>query len=658
MIPMHIYFKLFNNIKSPHEANELARLEILGLFGEVEPVGNLINEFLDQPLRSFADASFPNRNDGVRVVDCFTHELPYGRIQAYKGKLPRIQSISRLIRRLGYTREIFVLQESNEPEIDVRQLFPESVIGMNAQYVVREGLTLYRFITHQYFLEKSEYISKLSRNEEEIDANVGRLFEYLADKLYRIPATATMRVGRRLEDYFAIREEPSLYLTHYMHPYKGKFHPKMVRALLNYVCPGDEGTVMDNFAGSGTLLVEAVMMGLNAIGVEINPLSVLMSNVKCHSLTKLDPARLAGFVEGFLKDYAESVAATRKKQATLDSALKSAYLKDERRVVSHEISAISRELREWDKALFGLDEDTLADILICKRIMSRINDPYIREFMLLVLSGSISDVTRRRSAEFIEVLKERVHDLYLRVYLFRQLNKILKISVGEGQCYEADTRDISSLKIHDIDGNVNSPPYSTALDYIRNDQPQLTILGLHPNLAKLVQDMIGFPGKNYDPEKLQSEILQKKEEFMQLSDYARDVALRLLEGGRRDQALRSYKFFRDTYLTLGQIWKVLRSGAKYAIIIGNNHFKIGGPNNEGNLAEEDGNGLSSDLEFDSSEHLLPAAQSGYVEVRNDQVTLELGLKIGFQLDRKITRVLEKTSAGNIRYESVVILKKQ
>ena len=63
----------------------------------------------------------------------------------------------------------------------------------------------------------------------------------------------------------------------------------MARALINYVYPEDKGVVMDNFAGSGTLLVEATLMGLGSLGVELNPLSVLMSQIKCDSLN-YDPS--------------------------------------------------------------------------------------------------------------------------------------------------------------------------------------------------------------------------------------------------------------------------------------------------------------------------------------------------------------------------------
>ena len=61
-----------------------------------------------------------------------------------------------------------------------------------------------------YYLEKSEYISKLSRNEKEVDRNVEILFSHLIKNNYRIPASSTLTIGKRLEDYFAIREEPSV----------------------------------------------------------------------------------------------------------------------------------------------------------------------------------------------------------------------------------------------------------------------------------------------------------------------------------------------------------------------------------------------------------------------------------------------------------------
>ena len=291
---IYYYFKIFNNIKSEHEVTEFANLELEGLFGKVQKIYNFYDVLEQYPLKTFTDNS-------TRIQDIVINELPYGKIHGFYGKKFRIDDITRLIKRLAYTREIFVVMESQDtPSALLKKIFPQGVIGKNVQYFKKENKILFRFITNQYFLEKSEYISKVSRNEKEIDKNVEILFNHLIKNIYRIPASSTLSIGKRLEDYFAIREEPSLYLNHYMHPYKGKFHPKMVRSLINYIYPYDKGLVCDNFAGSGTLLVEAGYLGLDNVGVEINPLSVLMSNVKCHSIM-IPVEKLKNEINTFLK---------------------------------------------------------------------------------------------------------------------------------------------------------------------------------------------------------------------------------------------------------------------------------------------------------------------------------------------------------------------
>lgn len=78
------------------------------------------------------------------------------------------------------------------------------------------------------------------------------------------------------------------YLTHWTYPYKGKFHPQMIRALLNIIRlkPGD--TVLDPFIGSGTTPVEAQLLGINCIGIDISPLCTPQSRVKVESLFVID----------------------------------------------------------------------------------------------------------------------------------------------------------------------------------------------------------------------------------------------------------------------------------------------------------------------------------------------------------------------------------
>lgn len=78
------------------------------------------------------------------------------------------------------------------------------------------------------------------------------------------------------------------FLTHWIYPYKGKFHPQMIRALMNVIKIKEGETLLDPFVGSGTAVLEAQILGVNGIGIDISPLCVLISRVKTESVDIID----------------------------------------------------------------------------------------------------------------------------------------------------------------------------------------------------------------------------------------------------------------------------------------------------------------------------------------------------------------------------------
>ena len=69
------------------------------------------------------------------------------------------------------------------------------------------------------------------------------------------------------------------YLTHNIHRYSGKFIPQIAQKAIQLLTnPGD--TILDSYMGSGTTLLEAQLSNRNAIGIDLNPLAVLISQVK------------------------------------------------------------------------------------------------------------------------------------------------------------------------------------------------------------------------------------------------------------------------------------------------------------------------------------------------------------------------------------------
>ena len=69
--------------------------------------------------------------------------------------------------------------------------------------------------------------------------------------------------------------------THYIHPYPAKLLPSIPYFFLNTekFCPRN-GVVLDPFCGSGTVLLEAILSGRNALGADSNPIARLISEAK------------------------------------------------------------------------------------------------------------------------------------------------------------------------------------------------------------------------------------------------------------------------------------------------------------------------------------------------------------------------------------------
>ena len=74
------------------------------------------------------------------------------------------------------------------------------------------------------------------------------------------------------------------YMTHGLHPYPAKMIPQIIRRLLRrHSSKGD--VVLDPFCGSGGVLVEARLASLHSIGLDINPLACLLSEVKSNPIS-------------------------------------------------------------------------------------------------------------------------------------------------------------------------------------------------------------------------------------------------------------------------------------------------------------------------------------------------------------------------------------
>ncbi|MDL2262756.1 hypothetical protein LJC11_04550 [Bacteroidales bacterium OttesenSCG-928-I21] len=242
--------------------------------------------------------------------------------------------------------------------------------------------------------------------------------------------------------YFEEGQFSTGYATHGLFPYRGKFHPQLIKGLLNILGVEKGETILDPMAGSGTANVEATLMGINSYACDVSPFCQFMIKVKYESLT-ID----VGLLESTLFD-AKKLFDYFKKGNVLKRI---AGIKDTEKQKIYNLAFLA-----WLDAL-GYS----------KRVVRSNHEQLFQKVL----------------PRYIETVKSTLKNSH-----FNQ-EEIGKVAIlSNSDALKIDLLDES------VDCVITSPPYSFAIDYIENDKDQLEFLGY--NTKELKANLIGLKGKN------------------------------------------------------------------------------------------------------------------------------------------------------------------
>ncbi len=251
-------------------------------------------------------------------------------------------------------------------------------------------------------------------------------------------------VGSRKTDYYCLQQynitrSVNQYLTHWIYPYKGKYHPQMIRALLNIIGIKEGETVLDPFIGSGTTAVECQIFGINCIGIDVSPLCVLISKVKTESIYALD-------------EIAKNISSVKPNKIVLNQG------------------------------------DIFAETEIVK-----IGNDRVENFFTMAEMIAHSD-NSRRGKNFEKSFYENERKMIASIKDFKSAVERFNLRLGKMRIEEGDARSLN-IKSNSIDGIITSPPYSIALNYVENDAHSLEALGY--DLKRIKDDFIGVRGTGF-----------------------------------------------------------------------------------------------------------------------------------------------------------------
>lgn len=251
--------------------------------------------------------------------------------------------------------------------------------------------------------------------------------------------------------------DTNAYCFHNLYPYKGKFYPRLVRTLINTFNLNKNHLLLDPFNGCGTTTHEASLMGIKNIGIDINPIGNIISNIK-NELLFVEENEFDLSDNELLKifDMLERKIKLPKKNKVLYQLLLLIYFDTK--------DAFFRTSRYKSKGQFGLFKEKFFYIKDCiKKTKIFLNEWKIEYVKSIVKEGSVLD-----------------------------LNKV-------------------GIKSNSIDAIITSPPYYFSLDYVGKDKIAYDYLNeikfFNYNMKDVKNKYIGMKIKDDIKEK---KIIEKK----------------------------------------------------------------------------------------------------------------------------------------------------
>lgn len=342
------------------------------------------------------------------------------------------------------------------------------------------------------------------------------------------------------------------YMTHGLHPYPARMIPQIARRLIEkFSKRGD--LVLDPFCGSGGVLVEAILLDRNSIGIDINPLACLLARVKT---APLDPKILIEVWKNLRESIENDLMLLRFEQ------------------IKVEIPDFSgTNISYWFKPY------VIEELALIKKHLEKIEDSRIREFFYVCFSNTVRLVSGTRKGEFklyrmpkeewekfspnvFKTFENKVNESISRMGEFFEFVSRNKIR-AKAEVFEADTRKLLTnefpeegrrLTEESVDLIVTSPPYGDSRTTVAYGQfSRYSLIWLGYDKEKTLE---------IDKKSLGDQIRDKNLESRTLNEI-----LAKISNKRRVREVKS--FFVDLNECLEKLYKVLKPKGFACFVLGN-----------------------------------------------------------------------------------------
>lgn len=417
---------------------------------------------------------------------------------------------------------------------------------------------------------------------------------------------------------FNIHTNGTTSYTHGFHKYPAKFIPLLPNWAIKKYLPESGGTLLDPFCGSGTTLVESMISNNNSIGIDIDPLSCLISKVKT---TPLNLTRLENIIIWLTESISKS---TKCKFAPATNNIDHWF-------TTETITKLSNIRSHIDEitSIFGKSKSVID----------------IKDFLLICFSSIIrrvSNADNESQKTYVSHTKtktpEEVYSLFFKqlAYYKTRIEEFSKIVSKNYSSTIFNTNSAINFKElslnHKIDLVVTSPPYIKAIDYIYNQMVELFWIGdlfelqtqtLQNSKKKIYIGSKHFHKKDYADFNPSSTYLS----IQHLDDKLVSVFKTDTKNGHKHSFL-TYKYFLNMENHFANIGSLLKSGTKYIMVVGDSSV--------------------SDIFFNTSNYLVEIGKRNGFSIIN---------RWGYQIKNRYMRFDRKGRGGIIDIDWVLVFEK-
>ena len=331
--------------------------------------------------------------------------------------------------------------------------------------------------------------------------------------------------------------------THIFHSYPAMFIPQVARRLIqNYSKEGD--TICDIFCGSGTALVESMMLGRNAYGIDLNPFAIFLAKAK--TTVFQSPNLLHKQVQ--IVDYFQKIQG--------DEA----------------------QRPEFNNLEFWFKDKIINDLSHMKTAIEKFTEGDERQFFMVAFSDVVRQASNTKNGEFklVRIPKDKLEKHNPNIAeLFREkaITNIIGLSefsknIKKGAWAKpilGDSSKDNGITPESIDCIITSPPYG--------DSRTTVAYGQFSRLSAQWVDLYEDPNdaSGIDNELLGGKAVKKIENSLN-SDYLKETIDKICKKDEK-RARDVESFFVDLEKCIKQAHKLLKPNKYFCVVIGNRLVK-------------------------------------------------------------------------------------